>query len=71
MYVGIVTLPDEATLVVADNGVGFIASQVPPDRFGLVGLNERVKLLGGQLKLESDLGAGTRLEVSVPLDLNA
>jgi two-component system NarL family sensor kinase len=71
VYVGIVTLPDEATLVVADNGVGFIASQVPPDRFGLVGLNERVKLLGGQLKLESDLGAGTRLEVSVPLDLNA
>jgi two-component system NarL family sensor kinase len=67
VYVGIVTLPAEVTLIVADDGLGFDASQVPADRFGLVGLNERVKLLGGQLQLESDPGMGTRLEANIPL----
>lgn len=68
VQVGIVTLPGNVTLVVADDGVGFTPAQVPADRFGLVGLNERVKLLGGRLKLESNPGVGTRLEVSVPLE---
>lgn len=71
VYVGMVTLPGEVTLVVADDGAGFDLSEMPVDRFGLVGLNERAKLLGGQLKLESDPGAGTRLEVKVPLQGHA
>ena len=68
VYVGVVTLPGKITMSVADDGVGFNPAKVPADRFGLVGLNERVKLLGGQLSLESEPGAGTRLEISVPLE---
>jgi signal transduction histidine kinase len=37
------------------------------DRFGLIGMNERVKLLGGELKLETSPGKGTRVEVTVPV----
>ena len=56
-----------AHLLVEDNGVGFDAAQVPKDRYGLIGMNERVKLLGGEMKLESSVGRGTRVDVKIPL----
>jgi two-component system NarL family sensor kinase len=59
--------PDQAQLLVEDDGRGFDPSQTPEDRYGLIGLNERVKLLGGTVKLESSPGAGTRVEVFIPL----
>jgi two-component system NarL family sensor kinase len=54
-------------LAVSDDGRGFDPAHIPPGRYGLVGLNERAKLLGGSLRLESSLGQGTRVEVSVPI----
>lgn len=59
--------PDSLELVVEDDGRGFNVDEVDGERFGLVGLNERVKLLNGRLHIESCPGAGTRLEVTVPL----
>jgi signal transduction histidine kinase len=58
--------PDAVTLIVSDDGRGFDTDQVPPNRFGLVGLNERVRLLNGRFQLESGPGQGTRLEVEIP-----
>jgi len=60
--------PDQVRLIVEDDGRGFDASQIPKGRFGLIGLNERVHLLGGTLKLESNPGEGTRVEVTIPLE---
>lgn len=60
-------MPTQVSLVVQDNGQGFDPAQIPEGRFGLIGLNERAKLLGGELHLESLPNRGTRLEVSVPL----
>lgn len=54
-------------LLIEDDGRGFDPAQMPQGRFGLIGLNERVHLLGGTLKLESNVGEGTRVEVSIPL----
>jgi len=34
----------------------------------LIGINERVRLMNGKLELQSSPGAGTRLEVIIPLD---
>jgi two-component system NarL family sensor kinase len=62
------TLPDRVQLVIEDDGHGFDPTQIPKGRYGLIGLNERVKLLGGRLQLQSSPGAGTRIEVIVPLD---
>jgi two-component system NarL family sensor kinase len=54
-------------LVVEDDGHGFDPNDTPKDRYGLIGMNERVKLLGGEMKLETSPGKGTRVEVSVPI----
>jgi two-component system NarL family sensor kinase len=59
--------PEAARLRVSDDGVGFSPHQVPRGRFGLIGMNERAKLLGGTLQVHSDVGRGTTIEVDVPL----
>jgi signal transduction histidine kinase len=58
---------DEQTicLTVSDDGVGFNLKQ---DRngLGIFGMQERVQLLGGNLKIESTPGKGTSLTAVVP-----
>lgn len=61
------TQPHQVLLIVQDNGQGFDVEQIAAGRYGLIGLNERVKLLGGSLTINSTPEAGTRLEVIVPL----
>jgi two-component system NarL family sensor kinase len=65
--IDLVVTPDQLQLVVEDDGQGFDPSQTPHGSFGLIGLNERVKLLGGRLKIESSPGQGVRINVEVPL----
>ena len=60
--------PEQVALHVEDDGRGFEPMQIPKGRFGLIGLSERAKLLGGHLHVRSNPGAGTRLEVAVPLE---
>jgi PAS domain S-box-containing protein len=59
---------DELCLTISDDGVGFIAATGRPTSFGLVGMRERVLIMGGRLLLESEPGEGTSLKVWVPLD---
>jgi two-component system NarL family sensor kinase len=54
-------------LTIQDNGCGFAPEAVTPNRYGLTGMNERVRLLGGQLEIQSALGAGAKVVVTVPL----
>ncbi|RPI24400.1 MAG: sensor histidine kinase, partial [Chloroflexota bacterium] len=60
--------PGQADLVIEDDGRGFNPEQVPEGRYGLIGINERVRLLGGRLSVQSSPGSGTRLEVTLPLE---
>ena len=64
----LVTTPKRVTLVIQDDGCGFDPEDVTPHRFGLAGMNERVKLLGGELTIESAIGVGTVVRVVVPLN---
>jgi two-component system NarL family sensor kinase len=59
--------PYQARLTVADDGRGFDAGSVPRGRYGLLGLAERARLLGGSMALDGRPGAGTRIRVTVPL----
>jgi two-component system NarL family sensor kinase len=66
--VQLVATPGQIRLVVEDDGRGFDVSNMPEDRHGLVGMNERAKMLGGRLEIRSNPGAGTRIEATVPLE---
>ena len=54
-------------LVIQDDGAGFDPNEVRDGGLGLVGMRERVALLGGRLSVESSEGAGTMLRAEVPL----
>src|SRR5262249_4461717 len=56
-------------LKIRDNGRGFETPDVFSSRgghFGLIGMRERAERLGGELKLASNPGEGTEVEVTVP-----
>ena len=62
---------DEVWLSVSDNGRGFEAPDdlrnlAQADHFGLVNMSERVKSIGGEMKIRSVRGKGTEIEVVVP-----
>jgi two-component system NarL family sensor kinase len=62
------TTPDGIRLIIEDDGQGFaVGDTAGSSRFGLVGMRERARLLGGTFQLESSPGAGTRVTVEVPL----
>ncbi|HEV8191062.1 MAG TPA: GAF domain-containing sensor histidine kinase [Ktedonobacterales bacterium] len=64
----LVTTPKRLTCTIRDDGNGFDPTHVPQGRYGLIGMRERTRLLGGSLRLESTPKSGTRLEVVVPLE---
>jgi signal transduction histidine kinase len=58
--------------VIEDDGQGFPAKDwrahcLNNDRLGLLGIEERARLLSGQLRVESQPGIGARLFVEIPL----
>ena len=60
-------------VIIEDDGVGFDAENLMSDpvnnrRLGLMGMQERMQLVGGEFKIES--GAGTTIVVSIPLSRN-
>ena len=59
------------TAVVEDNGRGFNAEEALSGNnktIGLATLRERTQMLGGTLDIQSNLGQGTRVEFSIPID---
>jgi signal transduction histidine kinase len=60
------------SMTVADNGIGLPRSaRGKSGSFGLVGIEERISILGGTFTIESGDGEGTRVCVSVPLQLDS
>lgn len=63
---------EDVMLDIRDDGIGFvpeavIKTQSPRRAWGLLGMQERVTLVGGTLKIESAPGKGTRLVAHIPL----
>jgi signal transduction histidine kinase len=56
-------------VVVADDGKGFVVaeSMYVPGHLGLVAIRERAQLAGGRCRIESEPGAGARVEFWVPI----
>lgn len=62
-----------ARLTIGDDGRGFDAGSQPADPragghgFGLIGMQERARLLNGTMQISSSSGAGTQVEVTIPI----
>jgi signal transduction histidine kinase len=56
---------------IADDGKGFVVAESVrvPGHIGLVAMRERVQLAGGWCRIESEPGAGTRIQFWVPQSL--
>ena len=60
----------QVELVIQDVGCGFDPEQIPIQGtgLGLFGMRERTYLVGGKFQVESALGQGTTVRVSIPID---
>lgn len=63
---------DMVTLIVEDNGQGFVVPESPAmmaaiGHFGLLGIQERVELIGAHVTIQSETGVGTQLTIQYPL----
>ena len=67
IHVGIEGLPHALHLEVSDDGVGFDPQKINGQGLGLTSMEERVRFIGAEFHLVSAPGAGTRVEVLVPL----
>jgi signal transduction histidine kinase len=62
---------ENVILTIEDNGRGFMPDERSPlpshSGFGLTGMGERARLLGGELKVRSTQGKGTTVLFEIPL----
>jgi signal transduction histidine kinase len=61
---------NEWVIEICDNGKGFDTSQTRGQKtFGLLGMRERAKALGGRVDIESAPLEGTTVRVTIPIEL--
>jgi len=59
---------ENLTLTIEDNGKGITNNQTQKSTsLGILGMNERIMLLGGNLEIKGDEGKGTKVTIKVPL----
>ena len=60
--------PDTIYLQIKDNGIGFDLQQIHNEGFGLLGMRERCDRLDGNLVIDSAVGQGTKITITVVAD---
>ena len=63
---------DQVTAVVEDNGSGFNVDETlngDNRTIGLSSLRERIEMLGGEVNIQSSMGQGTRVEFTIPVEV--
>ncbi len=58
---------DRFEIEVADDGVGFDPGAVGRDHYGVENMRARAERMGGTLSVESTVGKGSRVRLSIPL----
>jgi signal transduction histidine kinase len=64
-------LTDSVTLTIRDNGHGFALAEAAakPSGFGLAGMAERMRMLGGEWRIDSHEGQGTTVTIRITLPI--
>ncbi|RJG01317.1 PAS domain S-box protein [Noviherbaspirillum sedimenti] len=69
--IAIRTEEGQLEMTIADDGIGIAQNQRRKKQaFGLVGIEERIKAIGGTFAVDSAPGKGTRLRFSIPLPVS-
>lgn len=68
IWVKLEWLRENVNILVKDQGCGFDTNEVKEKSFGLIGMQERVDLLKGEMKVMSAVGEGTSLFFRIPLE---
>lgn len=72
VYISLSTADANVILSVHDNGIGFDMLELKRagmgERFGILGMRERVEMVGGEFFIESRLGEGTKITAVVPME---
>ena len=58
---------NKVKLSIQDNGIGFKTEVKNESAFGLISMRERARLLGGKLEINSEIGNGTLIQVTIPV----
>jgi signal transduction histidine kinase len=69
--IGIRKDPASVTILIRDNGKGLPADRATTRSFGLSGISQRVRMLGGRFSVESSHGQGTTLRIDIPVGKEA
>jgi len=67
LIVQVQTDPDQISLTVEDDGIGYQDSNDKSDGIGLMNVRSRVELLKGSLDIDSRPGKGTSIYICIPL----
>ena len=65
--VGLLQRADRLRIEIRDWGIGFDPKAVPKKHFGLEGIRQRARLLGGKCSIRGEAGKGTRITVELPV----
>jgi signal transduction histidine kinase len=72
VWIGFQRKPDLICCSIRDNGLGFDPASIAVRRgeqgFGLMGMRERLKVVGGSMQINSTDGRGTELLISIPVE---
>lgn len=60
-------LKENVNISIKDNGTGFDMALTKQNSFGIVGMKERIDLLGGTMDIQSEIGQGTRIMFIIPI----
>jgi signal transduction histidine kinase len=69
--VSLIGCGDAVVLTVADNGAGFDVDRAWGKGLGLISMSERVEAVAGMFEIHSAPGEGTRVIITIPIDLAA
>jgi signal transduction histidine kinase len=63
---------DNLIIMINDNGKGFNINNYESHEsvsggFGIIGIKERIRIIGAEIKIESNLGIGSRFEILLPI----
>ncbi len=69
VYINLQADDDSLRLTVQDDGIGFDleTTRLKRQNFGLLGMQERMRMLGGELIIDTAPGSGCRMSLNVPI----